>query len=78
MTDPIWIGGVFLSLWLGYASLFVRRWWPAFWVAAVFWGAATGMLFAVQHSAMTPVWWSLWFAYTFVLPIMRWIRGARA
>lgn len=78
MNAPIWIGGVIVSLWFGFGSLVLRRFWPMFWAAASVAGALTGFLFGLQVPSFAPVWWSLWFAYTLVLPIMRWIRGARA
>lgn len=78
MNAPFWIGGLCLSLWFGWGSLITSRFWPLFWAAAVVTGMITGFLFFLQKSDFAPVWWSLWMAYTFVLPIMRWIRGARA
>jgi len=69
-------GAVIFTLWLGWGSVSAKTWWPVLWFVASFMGLGTGMLFGEFAQPLAPWWWSLWLAYLFVLPIMRWIRKA--
>lgn len=78
MNWHTWLVGVAVTLWLAYMSAVVRRWWPLFWLAAIFFGMGAGLVIATGSDAAAGLWWVAWMIYAPALPVFRQWRERRS